>query len=426
MADPRRTLSRRRLLQGAAAGAGALALPRPARAAVAPEDRKFIFVVNYGGWDPTRVFAPAFDNPAVDMEYNAAAVTAGTLEYVGSPERPSVRAFFEDHWDRSVILNGLLVPSVAHDACLRLALTGRGAQDGADWAAIIGGEAAERFTLPAVALAGPSYPGIYGASVTSLGQTNQLVGLLTGDLLSRSDERVRRLDWRAESTIDAYLARRGPAWRDAGAGQSARREALGEAYALSIERTRTLKDLLFSVDWSGGATFAASAGVAVDLLRLGLSRCATMMYLGNAWDTHQANDGAQSQNFELLFGELVALMDLLEATPGEAGGTLADETVVVVLSEMGRTPKLNADLGKDHWPVTSALLVGPGLAGGRVIGAFDELFYGAPVDLDTGEVDEAMGATLSCDVLGGTLLTLAGLDPELIQSGTQVLSAALE
>ena len=40
-----------------------------------------------------------------------------------------------------------------------------------------------------------------------------------------------------------------------------------------------------------------------------------------------------------------------------------DETTFVVMSEMGRTPALNGNEGKDHWPYTSALVMGPGLQG---------------------------------------------------------------
>jgi hypothetical protein len=49
-----------------------------------------------------------------------------------------------------------------------------------------------------------------------------------------------------------------------------------------------------------------------------------------------------------------------------------DETLVVVMGEFGRTPKLNTSGGRDHWPrVFSVLLAGGGVAGGQVIGASD-------------------------------------------------------
>lgn len=52
-------------------------------------------------------------------------------------------------------------------------------------------------------------------------------------------------------------------------------------------------------------------------------------------------------------------------------GLLAD-TLVVVMSEFGRSPRINADAGRDHWPQTqSILLAGAGITGGTVFGATD-------------------------------------------------------
>lgn len=51
---------------------------------------------------------------------------------------------------------------------------------------------------------------------------------------------------------------------------------------------------------------------------------------------------------------------------------LLDQTLIVVVGEFGRTPKLNAAAGRDHWPrAFSALLAGGGVRGGQVIGASD-------------------------------------------------------
>lgn len=52
---------------------------------------------------------------------------------------------------------------------------------------------------------------------------------------------------------------------------------------------------------------------------------------------------------------------------------LLDDTLVVVMGEFGRTPKLNTQAGRDHWPrVFSVMLAGGGVPGGQVIGSSDE------------------------------------------------------
>jgi hypothetical protein len=52
---------------------------------------------------------------------------------------------------------------------------------------------------------------------------------------------------------------------------------------------------------------------------------------------------------------------------------LLDETLVVVLGEFGRTPKVNKDAGRDHWGKAGSLIfAGAGVRGGKVIGATDK------------------------------------------------------
>jgi hypothetical protein len=95
------------------------------------------------------------------------------------------------------------------------------------------------------------------------------------------------------------------------------------------------------------------------------------------------------------------------AAPGQS--KLLDETAVVVVSELGRTPRLNGDGGKDHWPVTSALLVGSGVAGGRVVGATTDALAGADIDLNTGAPTKD-GKPLLYSSFAAGVLALAGVD----------------
>jgi hypothetical protein len=52
---------------------------------------------------------------------------------------------------------------------------------------------------------------------------------------------------------------------------------------------------------------------------------------------------------------------------------MLDKTLVVCMGEFGRTPKINANKGRDHYPrAWSMMLAGGGIQGGRVIGATDK------------------------------------------------------
>ena len=86
------------------------------------------------------------------------------------------------------------------------------------------------------------------------------------------------------------------------------------------------------------------------------------------WDTHAQNadrlQDALCPQFDVGF---TALIDDLD----QRG--LLDETLVVAVGEFGRTPKINAVGGRDHWgPVFSMALAGAGISGGQVYGSSDK------------------------------------------------------
>ena len=87
-----------------------------------------------------------------------------------------------------------------------------------------------------------------------------------------------------------------------------------------------------------------------------------------AWDTHAFH----------YRGIEVQLPDLDKAFAGlikdlESRG-LFDSTLVLITSEFGRTPKINAGGGRDHWPrVFSIVMAGGGVARGNVYGSSDAL-----------------------------------------------------
>jgi uncharacterized protein (DUF1501 family) len=114
----------------------------------------------------------------------------------------------------------------------------------------------------------------------------------------------------------------------------------------------------------------------------------------DGWDTHQNNfDRTRSQMAALDPAFAGLLSDLA------ARGRLKS-TLVVCMGEFGRTPRINAADGRDHWPgAWSAVLAGGGIRGGVVRGATD--------------VDGANVATAPTTVpdLLATMAVLLGLDP---------------
>lgn len=418
--------SRRQLLGGAAALAGSLALPRRARAAsVSGADLKYLFVFAGGGWDPTRVFADGFDNRDVDMESYAERGTAGGITFIDAEDRPSVRTFFERHHDRTLVFNGVLVRSIAHEICTMIALTGTTSGLVPDWPAALALPWADRVTLPHLVLSGPSFPGDLGESVVRSGLSGQLDALITGNIQDWNDRPAGTLSTASQGILDNYLRRRAAARADA--ARSALDQGLSRAYVSAMERATELKDLRYVMSFSSSTDLSSAGAVALEALSIGLSRCVSISYpttFGGEWDTHATNDELQSPLWEGLFQGLLAIFERMEAIPGEVGTTLADETVVVVMSEMGRTPQLNPVSGKDHWPYTSVMVCGPGIEGDRVVGGFDDSWYGQLVDPATGEVSES-GQVLSAEAVGATLLTIGDVDPDEYVSGVEAVTGVL-
>ncbi len=90
------------------------------------------------------------------------------------------------------------------------------------------------------------------------------------------------------------------------------------------------------------------------------ARIAVLEFTG--WDTH-ANQGAANGQLANRFAALDAGLAELRNGLGEAW----DQTVVAVVTEFGRTVRVNGTRGTDHGTGTAALLLGGGITGGRVI-----------------------------------------------------------
>ncbi|HHO51897.1 MAG TPA: DUF1501 domain-containing protein [Deltaproteobacteria bacterium] len=414
-------MNRRHFLTGAGACLAALGVPLGA-SAVPANDRKFIFVFAPGGWDPTRVFADGLDNPNVDMEPGSQRASVGDLSWIRHNSRPTVDAFFQANAAETLILNGVMVRSIAHEICTMIMMTGTTSGLQPDWPAAIATADRAELTLPHLVIDGPSFPGDQGVSVSRTGVNGQLEALISGQVEDWSQIPVDHPDRVAENLIDRYLARRAGA--RAGTPRSILEGRLTADFRDSVDKLTDLKDLRYTMDFNASTLLEDQARVAVDALSLGVSRCVTLASGAGGWDTHADNDNLQAPLWESLFQGLTQLMVLLKSTPGAGGGTLADETTVVVLSEMGRTPLLNDLNGKDHWPNTSVMIVGKDVTGGRVVGGFDESFYGRGVDPATGEIDDGAQA-LSAEAVGATLLALADVDPDPYVSGVVPITGVL-
>jgi uncharacterized protein (DUF1501 family) len=407
-------LINRRSLGLGALGTGLAAF---ATGAGAKTSRKFLVVHAEGGWDPLCVFAPMFDSKTIQMEPDAAPLTVGGFSLVDGPGRPSVKTFFERFGSRTLLVNGLSTRSVNHEVCQYVALTGTPSDSVADWPTLIALAAEKDHYLPHLVLAGPAFPG--GHNVIVSRAEGRVQDTVHGTLIGAVEPLRTPPADAARALVDGYLGTRVEAF-----GALAGQVALAAQYQAAAGRARALTDAKDLVSFTPGTSVRELADNAIDFLANGVSRCATISTApsGAAWDTHDDNS-LQTGLFEALFADLAYIMDRLDATPAESGN-LGAEVVLVVLSEMGRTPAYNSTQGRDHWPFTSALVIGAGVQGGRTIGGFTPLYGGIGADPKSGDLDPKRPG-VDAKSFGATLLALADVDPLEHVAGAEVITGVL-
>jgi hypothetical protein len=143
------------------------------------------------------------------------------------------------------------------------------------------------------------------------------------------------------------------------------------------------------------------------------ARVVTVAY--GFWDYHGNNFQNARADLPLLDQAVHALITDLH----ERG--LDKDVSVVIWGEFGRTPTINKDAGRDHWPrVSSALLAGGGMKTGQVIGATDRL-GGEPNErpVTFGEVFATLYHNLGIDINKVTLPDLSGRPNFLVPDGAR-------
>lgn len=105
------------------------------------------------------------------------------------------------------------------------------------------------------------------------------------------------------------------------------------------------------------------------------------------FDTHANQEARLMPNLQSFDHVLSTMVNELSAA-----GAL-DDTLIVVYSDFGRTPKINASNGRDHWPVGGVLMLGGGIDGGRAVGSTDDDLLAIGINPTTGAEDTSSSAT---------------------------------
>lgn len=383
----------------------------------------WIFVTASGGWDPRFLFDPtlvAAQNrlyteigkvgnisfapiDATPDEFGQEVVEGATPTYL-NPER-----FLNKFGSRLTVLNGVDTSTNNHDAG-QMAFTSGSLQDGLPaMGALLAATYGLQQPLPFISFGG--YDRTYDvAPLSRIQSTGVLRDLAAPNALNpqdanptfyhRADVYQRIRDAQQERLDELIGGQRLPKLAQSMKG-------LREARLTDRELAALQLPTLVEIPGLGGAQGLVRAGqLALESFRAGLSVAGNLSIGG--FDTHGNHDVNQRRALIQLLTGVGGILDEIEKLG------LTDNVYVVVGSDFGRTPHYNAEGdggGKDHWPVTSTLVFGPGIEGDRVIGATDDAQQA--ISVDPVSLKAGSGQKITPTQIQAALRKLAGIDPDL-------------
>ena len=350
-----------------------------AHAAEGYQGRFFVAVNAGGGWDPTSFCDPkgraneAAENP-VNMYFHDEIGTAGPFHYA-----PGFGAFFEKFKSELLVINGLDTQTNGHDSGSRHTWSGKLTEGYPAFAALMA--AALDPTRPLAFLSNGGYDHTAGlVAPTRVGQVGSLAKLAYPNRVDPSKEDKLYHPPAVEDRLAA--ARKARLDRLQQQPQLPRRQhSLGLFHAARSggDDLKKLTEVL-PQDLESEALKRQSQ-LAIAAYKAGLAVSATLNMGG--FDTHGNHDQTHIPRLHTLLDGVDFLME--EA----ARQGVADKVVVMVGSDFGRTPWYNDGNGKDHWSITSAMLMGAGISGGRVVGATDAYHKPLTINAQTLALDPA-------------------------------------
>lgn len=237
-----------------------------------------------------------------------------------------------------------------------------------------------------------------GLTLDQLGDRRQLLEGL--DRLQRQVDATRQMD-----AMDRFTA---------GAFDVLTSSKLADALDLSKEdpavRQRYGTGQPYKYQFDGAPTVNEHLLLARRLIEAGV-RVVTLSY--GRWDSHSKNFDLVRDHGSKLDQCLSALIEDLEVRG------MLDDVTVLAWGEFGRTPRINKQAGRDHWPsVSCAVLAGGGMPSGQVIGSTNrlgEVPHERPVHFQ--EIFATLYRNLGIDTTHTTLVDPSGRPQYLVDRG---------
>ncbi|MCA9049693.1 MAG: DUF1501 domain-containing protein [Planctomycetaceae bacterium] len=146
---------------------------------------------------------------------------------------------------------------------------------------------------------------------------------------------------------------------------------------------------------------AQQAEIALASFRAGV--CVSANLSIGQFDSHANNDKDQMKLIPEFLEGIAYVLHRAEDLQ------IREKLVVIVQSEMGRTPTYNQGDGKDHWSIGSVMFLGPGIEGNRVVGATDDGQFAIPLNPQTLNTDAESGIRIRPEHIHEALRQFVGI-----------------
>jgi hypothetical protein len=389
---------------GLACPGGAAALFAAERKDNPPYDGPFYVVFNAsGGWDTTYLMDPKGIGGINRLYKDGDILTKGNHKFAPTEKHKtggmSNEEFYAEFGRELLVLNGLDYSVNNHSPGARYMATGK-----------LDSLAYPTFAALVAACKGPSCPlsfltfGNYSATgnlvaMSRVPYIQSLRGIANADAIDGNAKSPYHDDF-ALSRIEKALREENDA--NAAAPRLPRQErAENMLYAAQVNSKALERVSQYIPASVPKERLSQQAEIALASFKAGV--CVSANLSIGQFDSHANNDVDQMKLIPELLAGITYFIRRAEALK------LRDRLVIVMQSEMGRTPNYNAGNGKDHWSVGSVMFLGPRIKGDRVLGATDEKQFQVALHPQTLACDKEKGVRVRPEHVHEALRQYAGI-----------------
>jgi uncharacterized protein (DUF1501 family) len=364
-----------------------------------------------GGWDVTSLCDPKGAISATELDtgnpmnqYLASDIeTHGLFKCPPAAAFPGVSAFFEKHQSQLMVINGIDFATNSHDAGSRIAWSGTLTENKPAFAALVAGTYAPTQPMSFITYGG--YDISAGVvAVTRAGDPDTLRKIAFPSIINPGAPAEEQQGFHSQGAQDILTKFRDERLLEMQAKQQLPRlnEKLGLLYMARTgqNQLKKLVEYLPSPD-DQLQGLAGQAQIAIAAMRAGV--CVAANLSAGGFDTHGDNDAGQNQALTRLLEGLSAAHDEAQLYP-----ETQNNVRFMAAGDFGRTPRYNMGNGKDHWSISSMLMMGPGIPN-KLVGQTDEEHNPMGINPQTLEA-QANGMRLTPGHIHRALRKLAGID----------------